>query len=220
MTYAGQRSSKTATYAGLGLAFFGITAINLLAASVFSPAARVLSEVIKQFGDFALLGVLLWIVVARERLPLRSIGWHTDALVKSLLWGLLGFLLCNFGIGVSLLLCSLLQLRFPAADSGQQLWLAAIICLRAGIVEEVFFRGYAIERIKQLSGSTALAFLVPLGTFSVLHYGIGWVLVLNAFIVGSVLSLFYWWRRDLLANMIAHFLVDCVPLVVFPWLAR
>jgi membrane protease YdiL (CAAX protease family) len=35
-----------------------------------------------------------------------------------------------------------------------------------------------------------------------------------ALIAGSILAVFYQWRRDLLANMIGHFLVDFIGVVV------
>lgn len=42
----------------------------------------------------------------------------------------------------------------------------------------------------------------------------GPVNVLVAFTLGGILTLFYLWRRDLVANIIAHFLVDFIANVV------
>ena len=37
-----------------------------------------------------------------------------------------------------------------------------------------------------------------------------------ALALGGILAGFYLWRRDLVANMIGHFLVDFIPNVVLP----
>ena len=39
---------------------------------------------------------------------------------------------------------------------------------------------------------------------------IAWANILIALALGVILSVFYVWRRDLVANMIAHFLVDFI----------
>jgi len=47
--------------------------------------------------------------------------------------------------------------------------------------------------------------------------GIGGVVIAMA--GGLVLSFFYWKRRDLKANIIAHFLVDFIPNILIPLIA-
>jgi len=39
-----------------------------------------------------------------------------------------------------------------------------------------------------------------------------------AFVLGAVLTGFYLWKRDLISNILAHFLVDFIPNVVLPML--
>ena len=41
-----------------------------------------------------------------------------------------------------------------------------------------------------------------------MHYPGGLMNVVVAFTLGGILTLFYLWRRDLVANIIGHFLVD------------
>jgi len=50
--------------------------------------------------------------------------------------------------------------------------------------------------------------------FSVGHATSGWPNIIVALIAGSILAVFYQWRRDLLANMIGHFLVDFIGVVI------
>ena len=89
-----------------------------------------------------------------------------------------------------------------------------MICLRAGIVEELCYRGYAIERLQTLGLNRFWAAAVPLLIFSVGHWTGGGVNIVIALALGAVLSAFYLWRRDLVANMTGHFLVDFVANVI------
>jgi len=52
--------------------------------------------------------------------------------------------------------------------------------------------------------------VIPLAIFGVAHWTGGWANILIALALGVILSVFYVWRRDLVANMIAHFLVDFI----------
>jgi membrane protease YdiL (CAAX protease family) len=52
--------------------------------------------------------------------------------------------------------------------------------------------------------------VIPLTIFGVAHWTGGWANILIAVALGVILSVFYVWRRDLVANMIAHFLVDFI----------
>ena len=50
--------------------------------------------------------------------------------------------------------------------------------------------------------------VIPLTIFGVAHWTGGWANILIALALGVILSVFYVWWRDLVANMIAYFLVD------------
>ncbi len=88
------------------------------------------------------------------------------------------------------------------------MWLIALIVFRAGIVEELFYRGYAIERLEALGLSRVGAAAVPLAIFALAHWTGGWGNIVIALVLGAVLTGFYLWRRDLVANMIGHLLTD------------
>jgi len=76
------------------------------------------------------------------------------------------------------------------------------------------FGGYAIERLEALGLNRYVAAAVPLIIFSVAHWTGGWANIVIALALGAILSGFYLWRRDLVANMIAHFLVDFIANIV------
>jgi uncharacterized protein len=94
------------------------------------------------------------------------------------------------------------------------LWLVFFIVIRAGVVEELFYRGYAIERLQAVGLNEYLAATIPLFIFSLGHWRGGWANVVIAFALGAVLSASYLWRRDLIANMIGHFAVDFLGVIL------
>jgi membrane protease YdiL (CAAX protease family) len=175
---------------------------------------------LRELAFFAALGVLLWIVRGGERLPFASLGWSERGIRSSLLWGLYGALLCAVGLAAAFGLIHVLGLRFGGEGGGFSPPMGAMLLtvIRAAIVEEVFYRGYAIDRIARLTGSRALAIALPLAVFAAAHYRQGAGGVLVALILGGILTAVFVKRRDLLAVIVAHFLVDFVPNLVLPLL--
>ncbi len=94
------------------------------------------------------------------------------------------------------------------------LWLVVMIMFRAGIAEELFYRGYPIERFQAMGLGKLASAAIPLIIFGVGHYTGGVANILIALVMGGVLSGLYLWRRDLVTCMIAHTLVDLVANVV------
>src|SRR5205823_11224431 len=94
------------------------------------------------------------------------------------------------------------------------LWLMTMVVVRAGVVEELFYRGYAIDCLQRVGVPRAAAVSIPLIIFSLGHWTGGASNVLIAFVIGAILTGFYLWRRDLNSNMFAHFMVDFVANVI------
>ena len=86
--------------------------------------------------------------------------------------------------------------------------------MSAGVVEEPLYRGYAIERLSAWTGSRwrggALALLV-FGAAHLPGWGLGPALVFT--IAGAAGTVFYLWKGDLVALMIAHAVGDTIGLV-------
>src|SRR5438874_7639097 len=101
-----------------------------------------------------------------------------------------------------------------AAFEKLRLWLITLIVLRAGVVEELFYRGYAIERLQAVGRKPAWAAGIPLVIFALGHWTGGAANILIALVLGAILSAFYLWRRDLVANMIGHGTVDFIANVL------
>jgi membrane protease YdiL (CAAX protease family) len=202
-----------ATWAGLFLALFGMLIIRQ-AVSYCLPTSPFTAALWKDSLIWLCAIVLLVIIQRGERLPLTSIGIGTSTWKKSILWGLVLTVLCFLVGGVIVALT-----HFNGGSNGEALsrlpvWLITLIVIRAGVVEELFYRGYAIERLQALGLNRYLAAAIPLIIFSVGHWTGGWANIAIALALGAILSAFYLWRRDLVANMIGHFMVDFIANVL------
>jgi membrane protease YdiL (CAAX protease family) len=160
------------------------------------------------------IAVLLWLHFV-ERRPLDSIGFRRPTL-KTLLYGVLAAvaLALVFVIQFSVIV-PLFHLNANPAVAERNLilsrpfWYRVLLVLRAAVVEEILWRGYMIEKVRQLGGSTALAVLISVGTFTWAHFA-GWGLVhlIPVCAGGLIFALLYVWRKDLPSNMLAHFITD------------
>lgn len=207
------------TYVGLAIALFGAPAVVVLFKLAGFGRADFEATVVRELIILALVAILFWIIRTREKLPLSSIGLRRQKIVPTLLWSLAAMLLFVLGIAACLLAFPLIGLSYgsspgPALPLGVSLLLYA----RAGIAEEVFYRGYAIERIEALTGSRAIAAAVPLLIFAGSHFSQGIAGILITFVIGAIATAIYFWKRNLLILIIAHFMVDFIPNVLLPLL--
>jgi uncharacterized protein len=207
------------TFVGLAIALFALPVFMATYRAITGENHSNWQVLGREFAVFLLVGLLLWIVKRWELLPLSSIGLRVDMLRTSLLRGswfavillvvTVGLYLLLRGVGVHL-----------GEDHGSvfhpSLWVVTVSMLRAGVAEEIFYRGFAIERLQNLTGSKLLAGLVPLTIFAMSHYRQGVGGIVAVFVLGGILTVFYMKYRDLLANITAHFLGDFVLNVVLP----
>jgi membrane protease YdiL (CAAX protease family) len=170
-------------------------------------------------GTFwALALIILAIVRFWEGRPLGSIG-----LVRPTRSAIL------FGAKIVLVLIALaLAAGLPVQSTGLPMpeqpaelvislpvWLQLFVALSAGFTEEVLFRGYAIERMTELTGNRWIGALLPILVFGAAHasfWGIAHAIV--AGFTGLWLSLLYLWRRNLWTNITAHALLDGLVFLV------
>ena len=212
---------RAPTYLGLFIAMFG-TPLFLWAFNLDVGAPQTLVPyLVREAVIFALLLVLLVIIRKGEKLPYSSIGWHTDRLGNALLWGLLGVVLCALGLAACLLIAQFLHWKIGAQTATRYeppLWATAITVLRAGVTEEAFYRGYALERLQTLTGRKDLAVILTIVPFALFHFRQGPAGILIAGVTGTIIALIYLKRRSLPAVMFTHFTVDFVPNVLLPLL--
>ena len=208
-------SSRGWPFAGLALALFGIpaatTAHRILAPDPLATGGIVAREV----AILALTALLLWIVVKGERLPLSSIGIRTTGIARSLAWGVALAIICFAAAIGCLAIYGAMGIHYGEGQAiSRALPVTTLAVVRAGISEEVLYRGFAIERLQAITGNTSLAAGISLILFAAFHFRQGLAGVVLALVLGAVLTGFYLWKRDLISNMFAHFLVDFIPNVL------
>ena len=164
------------------------------------------------------LVMILWIYLVEKR-TIASIGWKKLSIKMTFVAIGLGFVLfIAFGLANLIIQSFGLELNREIAEmiSAKSIPVLFLLVLRAAVVEEVLYRGYAFERINELTKSKWVAALVPLVLFMLVHlnWGIGHLLFI--FIAGGLLTLMYVSKRNLAVNIIAHFTVDVLALLVLP----
>jgi uncharacterized protein len=206
---------KISTATGLGL-FLSLFAMLLIRQSVsyFWPTLTFTAAIWKETLLWLSAITLLFIIRRGERLRLTSIGLGTSRWWKSILWGLAIAAACGLIGGILAALTGYGHGPGSAAFEKLPLWLITLIVIRAGVVEELFYRGYAIERLQAVGLTPAWAVGIPLIIFALGHWTGGAANILIALALGAILTGFYVWRRDLVANMIGHGSVDFVANVL------
>ncbi len=205
--------ASRATWAGLAISLFAMVAIRQVFV-FFVPEATFTSAILKEALIWLNAVALIVIIRRGERLPLRSIGLGTARWWKSILWGFVIAIVSAVVVGALAHLTTYGHGPGSAAFEKLPLWLITAIVFRARVVEELFYRGYAIERLQMIGLGRLWSIAIPLVIFSLGHWSGGAANILIAFAAGLILTGFYLWRRDLVANMIGHGLVDFVANVV------
>jgi len=160
----------------------------------FVPEITVASAILKETLIWASAAALLVIVRRGERSPMRSIGLGTARWWKSILWGLLIAVVSAAIVGGLAYVTGYGHGPGSAAFEKLPLWLITLIVFRAGVVEELFYRGYAIERLQVLGVGRFWSVTIPLVIFSLGHWSGGAANILIAFAAGAILTGFYLWR--------------------------
>lgn len=210
---ANGRAPSLITWLGLFVALFGMLLVRQVVNSIY-PEATVTSATLKEAGMWLVGITVILIVKLGEGLPLSSIGLQRSRLGKSILWSLLLTALCFAAAGVFVTVTHFNGGRNAESLAKLPLWLIIATVIRAGVVEELCYRGYTIERLHALGLPRAAAAGIPLVIFGIGHWTGGILNIGIALLLGAILALFYLWRRDLAANMIGHTLVDFIPNVL------
>jgi uncharacterized protein len=176
---------------------------------LFLPHGLARSETI----FWALTALVLLYVLFVEKRPLSSIGFRKPRF-STFGWAIVAAVVSVLGIGLIYgVVFRMLHLQPNTAAMTRLLalpWgIRLLLVLRAAIFEEIVYRGYAIERLTELTGNRTLAAVIALILFTVAHAQYwGFAQLLIAGFGGLVLTILYLWRRDLACNMLAHFLTD------------
>lgn len=210
------------TIIGLLIAFFGTPLIVYIATQIAPETYTDTFLVVKEFLIFGMTGVLILLIYKGEKLTLASIGLHNKHWGKSVVTALKTTVILIAAVIAVAWILSLWDIPVGGNETKKyesiSLWTWALIVIRAGVVEEICYRGYIMERIEKWTGNWYAYFLVPVVIFSLFHYPQGIAGIAISFVAGAILAFVYWKKRDLKANIIAHFLVDFIPNVLLPLL--
>lgn len=205
--------TRPVTIIGILLALFGFLFLGVLEFATGISVGRVESSLFK----WVLVGAVVLIILRFERKSLASIGiaqpdrWDILAGIALFVSGLLSFLVAATvvdALGFSIA-------PFDGDPNGTTdrtitaLLVGLFVGVTAGITEEILYRGYALERLEGLSGSTVVAGTVTAFLFVVVHYGghaFGGLLVITP--VAVLLTVGYVWRRNLFVPVIGHVLIN------------
>jgi uncharacterized protein len=207
------------TITGLGLALAAPVFYTLIAGVLlFSDQTHSLFEIyiglaVMWFLAAVVILLILWV----EKRPLSSIGWKrpTPRLILTALG--LGLLLSLAVPALTILTTKIIPMdESGTIESAAQIpWLLMLMSvLTAGITEELLFRGYALERLLERTGSKWISSVISLLCFTSIHL-IGWNM---AHIIGVVIPMgatligLYWWKRNLIMVIIVHITIN-LPLV-------
>jgi membrane protease YdiL (CAAX protease family) len=201
--------SLPATLIGLLAALVGPPLFVIVPDAIFGPVPSLAIQIVLQALYCGLAALVVWIVIRYERLPLQSIGLRRPG------WSTLLWALVLYGVLAVLPLITA-PLTSRAGSEGVEegirrliqvpLWFRIVLGATGGFVEELLYRGYAIERLGILTGRLWLAGALSAIAFAVAHvpaWGLGFSLAADL-PFGMVMTLFYLWRRDVIANALAH----------------
>lgn len=203
-TASSMRGLSLTTAAGLALALFGLPVLS----GVTRMLAIDLHPLLPIAAQCALLGLVVGLVIGVEGRSLRSLGvripTRRDAL-PLFLAAVLGLLaLAATGPLIDALGLSQREVAgLGVAETG--VGVAVATAITAGVVEEALYRGYAIERLAEHTGSARLAGAISWAAFTLSHAA-GWRLgdLLQVSLAALVFTLAYLYRRSLVPVVGAH----------------
>jgi len=157
--------------------------------------------------------ILLAYILLVERRPLSSIGLKMPT-PKTAAFGLAAGVVMIAGSAI-IYMFIFPEFGLPAGETSMAAlqsiprWFQLLVVVRAAVFEEIYYRGFAIERLAEITGRRWLAALISLAAFTQAHLNYwGWAHLIIVAFAGGVLTGLYLLRRDLGANMIAHLATD------------
>ena len=207
---------------GLTLSLLATTVFWLPAvAGTLLPADILWRNLASQAVDWTVALVLIALVIFGEKKPLGSMGFRpvsTGTAFGAL--GLAGFFL----VGVLVWQLVVSPIFPPLAVSGGSAttgelpahfyyWFAPLALVTASVAEEVIYRGYAMERLLRYCRNPAYGLILPHTAFALMHLKDGVESAAMIFVLGGLLTWFYYSSRDLTLLILAHFVIDAMAVL-------
>ncbi len=208
------------TSVGLAIALFAMPLVVGLF-NVLDIPVTARNVLLREAVVFGCAAALAFVIRGREHLGWDSVGLQRPRLGNTALWVLITMAAAVGAVALAFGVSTLFGWKIgdspsAAAFGALPLWVVFLVVLRAGFVEEFFYRGYAIERLEAATGSRLVAAGLPLLLFAAFHYRQGWAGITIALFSGAVLTAVYLSKRNLWITITTHFLVDLIPNVLVP----
>src|SRR5262250_2740894 len=130
---------------GLVIAFFAMPVVLGLFSAARIPWT-IQTVVLRELTLFAAAAGVAFIIRRKELLGWDSVGLQRPAMGKTLLWVLLTIAGVALAVAVAFGLIKLFKLPMGSSDSAKYdllpTWVLLLTILRAGFIEEFFYRGY------------------------------------------------------------------------------
>lgn len=157
--------------------------------------------------------LMLGYVAFVEHRRMSSIGFRRPGVLDLALAVVVGVLMVAGIVVIYNVIFPALHLKMNTGVMGgimaTPFWYRFLLVTRAAVSEEILFRGYPIERLLELTKSRTVAAVLPWAAFTYAHLGgWGWAQLIVAGYGGVLLTVLYLWRRNLWANMLAHWIAD------------
>ncbi len=165
--------------------------------------------IIKQWTLF----VLMLLALAFKENKLSSIGFpELDSRRLFVVLGLVGLAMGAAVLNLPNMTLLEQQINYLLPNSAGERSLSVLTAFTAAVVEETFFRGFAIVWIYRWSGHLGLAVIFPALVFAAGHAYLSWANVPFAFAGALVFSALFLWKRDLFWPMVLHFAINNIDL--------
>jgi CAAX protease family protein len=176
------------TIVGLLIALFSMPLVSALFTLLRIPLTAQ-SVLFREAILFTCVALLLFIIRRKERLGWDSVGLQRPPLGNTAIWVGVTFVGVLVAVAMASALIKLFHLPVGSSDfqalEAFPTWVLLVVIIVAGFIEELFCRGYAIERLQSLTGSLFLAAGIPLFIFAVSHYRQGWAGIIVALLTGG-----------------------------------
>ena len=191
------------TFIGLFISYFSILLTGLLFKTLNGQPLGDGLTILRELTIFILVGVLCWIIIKKEGLQLDSIGIRKINWKQTATWTIITGLFCIVGLFVCLAVIQAVGWEYGKTKLPVKISMltTTLVMLRAGIAEEVFFRGYIYERLQLLLKNKWIAVAFSLVPFALLHYSQGLPGIFISLVLGGILTAMYLWKRNLKANL-------------------
>lgn len=169
---------------------------------------------------FATVGIALLIARLRNQ-PLAALGIHGRDMAINIGVGVAaGFVILlsifAFRVFLAMVSKSIRNAMFQSAkDTGDTIpemsfLLTLVVAAGVGLYEELLFRGFALPRLRRLTGSWVAATIIGSILFALLHGYQGFVGMVTVFFLSVGLSITFVLRKSIVPVIVAHFLIDAI----------